>query len=109
VSYYQRNDLRDARKNMTDSAKVKVYGYPIPFRPKIHSCFTIDGVSEKSVVSIFNRGGALMKSFSKDEVLGGKAEWNGRDKKGNLVAPGVYYYVVRDGSKVHKGKFIVVH
>ena len=109
VSYYQRNDLRDARKNMTDSAKVKVYGYPIPFRPKIHSRFTIDGVSEKSVVSIFNRGGALMKSFSKDEVLGGKAEWNGRDKKGNLVAPGVYYYVVRDGSKVHKGKFIVVH
>ena len=109
VSYYQRNDLRDASKNMTDSAEVKVYGYPVPYRPKVHERFTIEGVTEKSVVSIYNRGGSLIKSFRNEEVLGGKAEWNGCDKNGKLVAPGVYYYVVNDGSKVKKGKFIVVH
>ena len=94
---------------MTDSAEVKVYGYPVPYRPKVHERFTIEGVTEKSVVSIYNRGGSLIKSFRNEEVLGGKAEWNGCDKNGKLVAPGVYYYVVNDGSKVKKGKFIVVH
>ena len=94
---------------MTDSAEIKVYAYPIPFRPKIHERFTIEGVTENSVVSIYNRGGALIKSFREDDLLGGKVEWDGCDKIGKFVAPGVYYYVVKDGSKVKKGKFIVVH
>lgn len=109
VSYYQRNDLKDASKNMTDAATVKVKAYPVPFRPKVHSHFTIDGVSENATVSIFNRGGALVKSFRNSELLGGKLEWNGCDKKGNLVAPGVYYYVINNGSDSKKGKFIIAH
>ena len=109
VSYYRRNDLKDARDNMTDSAKVDVRAYPIPFRPKVHALFTIDGIAENSVVSIFNRGGALIRSFSNQDVLGGKIEWNGYEKSGKLVAPGVYYYVVKSGSKVKKGKFIIIH
>ena len=109
VSYYRRNDLKDARDNMTDSAKVDVRAYPIPFRPKVHALFTIDGIAENSVVSIFNRGGALIRSFSNQDVLGGKVEWDGREKSGKLVAPGVYYYVVKSGSKVKKGKFIIIH
>lgn len=109
VSYYQRNDLKDARANMTDSAKVEVKAYPVPFRPNIHARFTIEGVSESSVVSLYNRGGALIKSFRNGDLLGGKLEWDGRDRSGKLVAPGVYYYVVNDGSKNEKGKFIIIH
>ena len=109
VSYYQRNDLKDARANMTDSAKVEIKAYPVPFRPKLHARFTIEGVSESSVVSIYNRGGALIKSFRGEDLLGGKLEWDGRDKSGRWVTPGVYYYVVNDGSKNKKGKFIIVH
>ena len=109
ISYYQRNDLKDARANMTDSAKVKVKAYPNPYRPKIHARFTIEGVAESSVVSIYNRGGALIRAFRNSDLLGGKLEWNGCDKSGKLVAPGVYYYVVNDGSKNKKGKFIIVH
>lgn len=109
VSYYQRNDLKDARANMTDSAKVEIKAYPVPFRPKLHARFTIEGVSESSVVSIYNRGGALIKSFRGEDLLGGKLEWDGREKSGKWVTPGVYYYVVNDGSKNKKGKFIIVH
>ena len=109
VSYYQRNDLKDARANMTDSAKVKVKAYPIPFRPKVHARFTIEGVTESSVVSIYNRGGALIRAFRNSDLLGGKLEWDGCDKSGRLVAPGVYYYVINDGSKNKKGKFLIVH
>ena len=108
ISYYRRNDLKDARRNMTDSAMVKVRAYPIPFRPGIHSLLTIDGIADNSVVSIYNRGGALIRTFRDEEVLGGMVEWDGTDKAG-VVAPGVYYYVVKSGSTVKKGKFIIVH
>lgn len=108
VSFYVRNDLRDARKNMTDSAKIDVYAYPVPFRPGLHALFTIDGIADNSTVAIYNRGGALIKSFRGKDVLGGKVEWDGMDKSG-VVAPGVYYYVVKSGSKVKKGKFIIIH
>lgn len=109
VTYYQRNDLKDARTHMTDSSNVKVKAYPVPYRPKVHARFTIDGISESSVVSLYNRGGALIRSFRNAEVLGGKVEWDGCDKTGRLVAPGVYYYVINDGSKNKKGKFIIIH
>ena len=52
VSFYVRNDLRDARKNMTDSAKIDVYAYPVPFRPGLHALFTIDGIADNSTVAI---------------------------------------------------------
>ena len=109
VSYYRRNDLKDAHKNMTDSAEVKVHAYPVPFRPKTQAFLTIEGIAEKSTVSIYNRGGALIKYFRNEDVLGGKVEWDGREKSGRLVTPGVYYYVVKKGSKVKKGKFIIAH
>lgn len=109
VSRYYRNDLKNAQKNMTDSADAEVKAYPIPFRPKKQRIFTIANIAEDAMVSIFNRGGALIRSFRNDEILGGKAEWNGKDNEGRLVAPGVYYYVVKNSSKVKKGKFIIIH
>lgn len=109
VSLYLRNDLKDSRKNMTDSAAVPFRAYPVPFRPKEHSFFVIEGFTEDAVVSIYNRGGALIRTFKNGDVAGGRLEWNGRDKSGGLVAPGVYYYVVNKARKTKKGKFIVVH
>jgi hypothetical protein len=109
VSYCRRNDLKDASKNMTKAAEVSVFAYPVPFRPLTQAFLTIDGIAEKSTVSIYNRGGALIKFFRSEDILGGKVEWNGREKSGRLVAPGVYYYVVKKGSKVKKGKFIIAH
>ena len=109
VTRYKRSDLRDASTFMTDSATSKVYAYPVPFRPKIHSFLTIDNVDESARVDIYNRGGSLIRSFVGDELAGGKVEWDGTGKNGWLVAPGVYYYIVRKSSKKEKGKFIIIH
>lgn len=108
VSYLERGELRDASSFMTDSAKA-VRAYPIPFRPKIHSFFTLDNIDENALVSIFNRGGSLIRSFRNEEIVGGRLQWDGRGKDGRLVAPGVYYYVIKNSSKSEKGKFIIVH
>ena len=109
LTSYRRNDLRSASKNMTDEAEVKVSAFPIPFRPKVHGIFTIEGIDEKATVSIHNRGGALVRSFKGYALSGGRLEWNGMDKEGRLVAPGVYYYVIKGKSTTKKGKFMIIH
>jgi hypothetical protein len=109
VTRYSRNDLRNAEKFMTSEAPAEVKAYPNPFRPKLGYHLIIDNISEDSFVSIYNRGGALIKSFYDGEILGGRAEWDGTDKTGKFVAPGVYHYVVRKGSKKKTGKIILIH
>ena len=109
VTRYSRNDLRSAEKFMTSDAPAAVKAYPNPFRPKLGHHLFIDNIADDSFVSIYNRGGNLVRSFYDNEVLGGRAEWDGCDKNGNLVAPGVYHYVVRKGSKKSTGKIILIH
>lgn len=109
VSILKRNDLRRTEGLMTDSAEVGIMVYPVPFRPHMHKYVVIDNISDAARVDIYNRGGALMRSFAGSEVAGGRVEWDALGPDNRLVAPGVYYYVVRTSSKVKKGKFIVVH
>lgn len=109
VSSLERGELRDASSFMTDSATALLRVYPVPFRPKVHSAFIIENIAESSVVSIYNRGGSLIRAFSGKEIIGGRLEWDGHGKDGALVVPGVYYYVIRTSSKTKKGKFIISH
>ena len=109
VTRYTRNDLKNADQFMTKNAPADVKAYPNPFRPKQGYHLFIDNISEDSFVSIYNRGGALVKSFYDKDVLGGRAEWDGTDANGKLVAPGVYHYVVRKGFKAKTGKIILIH
>ena len=109
VSAYLRNDVSGSNGNMTDDADKKVKVYPNPFRPIYHSNIVFDNVAEDAVISVFNRGGKLVATFSGDRLAGGRAEWDGKMSNGNLVAPGVYQYVIRAKSKVKKGKLLIIH
>lgn len=105
-----RNDLRSANGFMTDSAESKVKVYPNPFRPKMHSKVVFDFVAENARVSIYNAGGRLVASFANEDLVGGRVEWDGRDGSGNLVAPGVYTYVILQKGKSEKqGRLIIAH
>lgn len=109
VSRYKQDYLRDASSFMTDSAKAEVKGYPNPFRPFVHESFCIDNIDDHASVSIYNRGGKLVKFFSGEEVAGGRAVWDGKIRGGKYAAPGVYHYFVKTSSKVKRGKFIIIH
>lgn len=109
VTAYTRDDLRNASAFMTDEAPAEVKAFPNPFRPLVHIWMTIDNIPEDATVSIFNRGGSLIRFFSGSDLVGGRAEWDGLGKNGELVAPGVYHYVVRTSSKKKTGKIIVIH
>lgn len=109
ITRYKRDDVRNIEKNMTDEAVDEVKVYPIPFRPKLQAYITFANVADDAVISVYNRGGKLVVSLSGEQISGGRAAWDGRMENGNIVAPGVYQYVIRGKSKVKKGKLLIIH
>jgi hypothetical protein len=37
-----------------------------------------------------------------------KIKWNGRNKKGDLVSPGLYFYVIRSNYGKKVGKMVII-
>jgi hypothetical protein len=109
ITRYKRDDLRGTEKNMTNDAPEDVKVYPNPFRPKMQAFVSFANLADDAVVNVYNRGGKLVVSMSGDQISGGRAAWNGRMDNGNIVAPGVYQYVIRGGTKIKKGKLLIIH
>jgi hypothetical protein len=70
---------------------------------------TIDGLVESSIIKIITLNGEVVAEYTARQ---GKIDnqWNGTDKKGNLVPTGIYIVVAynKDGSKVGTGKLAVI-
>ncbi|MCL1957497.1 MAG: hypothetical protein FWF63_09260 [Fibromonadales bacterium] len=106
LSVYSTPIVRGASNYMQDDAP-KSIAYPNPFRPKLHSAVTIDYISDKSVLYIFDSSGKRVRFFNSDELRGGAVAWDGKNEEGKLVAPGIYHYMAKDGKKTAKGKIMV--
>lgn len=86
----------------------KITCSPNPFILPSEVELKIDGLIENSIVKIISLNGEIINEFSSP---GGRiANWNGTDKKGNLIPSGIYIIVAfnKDGSKVGKGKLAVI-
>ena len=72
--------------------------YPNPFNPVTNIIFEIKE-SQKVILQIYNIEGRLIKTLIENQLYAGRHElsWNGLNSRGNLVASGVYYYVLRAG------------
>ncbi|GBU23648.1 hypothetical protein R83H12_00264 [Fibrobacteria bacterium R8-3-H12] len=106
LSVYSTAIVRNISNYMQSDAP-KPIAYPNPFRPKQHNAVTIDYISEKSTVYIFDSSGKRVRFFNTNELRGGAAVWDGKSESGKLVAPGLYHYMVKDGKKTAKGKIMV--
>jgi hypothetical protein len=106
LSVYSTAIVRNASNYMQSDAP-KPIAYPNPFRPKLHNAVTIDYISEKSVLYIFDSSGKRVKFFNSTELRGGAVAWDGKNEEGKLVAPGLYHYMVKDKNKTAKGKIMV--
>lgn len=108
VTRYARTDLRETSLFMTsDGPKIKVY--PNPVRFDLGQVLTFENVSESATVSVYNSGAHLVRAFRGDELDGGRVVWDGRDRRGVLIAPGVYHYIIQKGSRKKRGKLLVIH
>jgi hypothetical protein len=106
LSVYSTPIVRGASNYMQGDAP-KPIAYPNPFRPKLHSAVTIDYISGKSVLYIFDSSGRRVRFFNTEELRGGAVAWDGKNEDGKLVAPGIYHYMAKDGKKTAKGKIMV--
>ena len=108
ISRYARTDLRETSSFMTsDGPEIKVY--PNPVRFDLGQFLTFENVSESATVSVYNSGAHLVRAFHGDELDGGRVVWDGRDRRGVLIAPGVYHYIIQKGSRKKRGKILVIH
>jgi hypothetical protein len=87
--------------------------FPNPFNPKSSSIFfSTDGnTNPKYELAIFSSAMELIYAGEpsyKYFMENWYAEWNGKDNNGNVVASGVYIYVLSNESSLQKGKFAVI-
>ncbi|MEW6556360.1 MAG: S8 family serine peptidase [Elusimicrobiota bacterium] len=98
------------------TAPLKVKNYPNPFYPRKHEFVTIR-LPEKYRgsefnVTIYNLAAMpvrYLKHITNEiSVDNGLAVWDGKNDNGDLVASGLYYYVVDIGSKKVRGKITLI-
>ena len=87
-------------------------GGPNPFFVDNNSgVFTLKNLMVNSTVKILNINGKLIRILSEENGLiqGSRAQWDGRDSNNNLVASGIYIYLVYTEEGVTgKGKLSVI-
>lgn len=108
MSAYSRSDLRETENYMTsEGPEVKVY--PNPVHLDWGQQIKFENVAEDATISVYNSGAHLVKFFAGDELDGGRVVWDGKDRRGVYVAPGVYHYLIKKGSKKKQGKLLILH
>ncbi|MBI5573291.1 MAG: hypothetical protein HY919_01890 [Elusimicrobia bacterium] len=94
----------------------KPKNFPNPFYPKNQSKVTVriheDYCGANLRVTIYNIAGLPVRTL--DEVSNetspeiGLAYWDGRNDNGDMVASGLYYYVIDTGGKKFRGKITLI-
>ena len=56
-------------------------------------------------IKIFNIEGFTI--FEAKQVIG-RIEWSGRNKAGEKVSPGVYYYMIKNDRETINGKLFII-
>ncbi len=80
-----------------DKGNVLVFPNPVP--PSFSGTIAIKGLPENSVFKIMEANGRLVYQ---SRSLGGQANWNGRDYRGNIAAPGVYIVMAVSDDRTEK-------
>ena len=85
------------------------HAWPDPFNPNFafKGYFKVDCLPPGVTVTFYTLSGERVAALG---VSGGRVEWDGRNEKGILVVPGIYFYVIQEGDRVSgRGKFLVNH
>jgi len=89
----------------------QVVAGPNPFLPGGSSQFSFFKLADDVAIKIMTENGMVVRQISKDEILGSQASWDGKNGSGEIVASGVYVYVIyNEESGLNRvGKIAVVH
>ena len=99
--------VSDATYTNDEMTKDNVYAYPNPVTPDYTGLITVVGLTLNAYVKILSPSGELI---AEGRSNGGMFTWDGRDKKGRGVAPGIYMVATAtsDGKKGAVCKIAVI-
>ncbi|SFO69589.1 hypothetical protein [Prevotella sp. tf2-5] len=100
--------MSDATTPSESMEKDNVWAYPNPVTPEYTGLITITGLTYNADVKITNAAGFLI---TEGRSNGGLFTWDGKDKKGNRVASGIYNVITatNDGKKGTVCKIAIVN
>jgi hypothetical protein len=89
----------------------RVITYPNPYRPRLGKQNIVFDTTADADVKIFDINGQLVQQLAAGSIQAslGHAVWDGRDKDGREVAPGLYFCVVHGGTFTHFTHFTVLY
>ena len=85
----------DATRPESKLDKNKIHAYPNPVRAEYNGIISIVGLTADCNVKIVDSAGLLINEGTSN---GGQYTWNGRNKRGEKVASGVYYVLTYDNT-----------
>jgi len=96
-------------KPLEDLSQVQVG--PNPFLPDGSSQFFFFKLADDVAIKIMTENGMVVRQISKEQILGSQAYWDGKNGSGEIVASGVYVYVIynEESGLNLGGKIAVVH
>ncbi|MDZ7359894.1 MAG: hypothetical protein ONB46_04100 [candidate division KSB1 bacterium] len=104
------NFVSDNGAEVVDDGELpRILAYPNPFNPATTIRFKLTAPAPVTL-QIFNLRGALVRTLLDRDLDSGTHEqfWNGRDNFGRQVASGTYFYRLRLGAAVWRGRLEMV-
>lgn len=83
--------------SVTPQQEYTINCYPQPFNPRTDYEISINGLAKDNTLKIVTIEGRFIRSIN---ALGGRAIWDGRDDKGNIVQSGVYLVLASSTASV---------
>ena len=80
--------------------------FPHPARPD-REAVRFGGLTARATVQIYTIEGVLVRTLTETDGDGGLL-WDGRNERGEMAGPGIYFYRIEDERAYAEGKFAVI-
>ncbi len=85
--------------------------YPNPYRPLAGSLNIVFDTAEDADIKVLDMNAQLVVDLPAGSIQAalGHAVWDGRNKDGRSVAPGLYFCIVHSSRATHATRFTVLY
>ncbi|HRY83638.1 MAG TPA: T9SS type A sorting domain-containing protein, partial [Candidatus Cloacimonadota bacterium] len=107
----RRYDLPVAVNDQDSPDIAGISNYPNPFSASTTIVYELKAPASNPGLEIYNLRGQMIRQFRNIPATAGnhRVDWDRKDKNGNRVAPGLYYYRLQSGANQQIGKMLILN
>lgn len=96
--------------NLPAPRTIRHSSYPNPFNPRVTIRFTVPPSGEETSIVIYDLSGRHVRTIFRGHLKAGEyvKDWDGRNKKGDTVSSGIYFYQIKAGRHSATGKLVLI-